>query len=294
MAQTITLTMVLPAPSGCNLKCPFCAIAQRGETQDSILEREDYLRFLNDAAAHLSVVRVSVQGHEPLLPEVWELTRTLLLSVHRLPVGRRIVTNGTYLAEHAYELSGLSDTVAVSLDSADANIHERLRGVPGCFVKTVQGIEAAVSSFGPEGVVVNSVLFPGKAEHLRGMPEFLVGLGVKEWSISPYKNMRAGGNVGDKQQLKKALLKVMEEGERAGLRVFLADELRRLGKDCFYDDILTESLEQETFVVRLSPDGSCSRGMECFESSSLAPVWNRVEEPHQFLRRILTEVGQAF
>ena len=184
--------------------------------------------------------------------------------------------------------------VAVSLDSANPRVHEKLRGVPGCFEQTVCGIKEALPYFGSEGVVVNSVLFPGKEEHLESMPAFLRSIGVSEWSIGPYKDMRQAGGYGDTVQLKDSLTRITERAQAAGLNVFLADELRRLDKENFYDGLFVRSLEEETYVVRLSPDATCSRGRECFGPSGDALVWDQIEEPNVFLRRILSEVGVTF
>jgi|SRR5215467_6088675 len=38
------LTFVLPAPSGCNLKCSFCLVRRRQETTDTLPRPEDYAR----------------------------------------------------------------------------------------------------------------------------------------------------------------------------------------------------------------------------------------------------------
>jgi hypothetical protein len=102
------------------------------------------------------------------------------------------------------------------------------------------------------------------------------------------------GSYGDTAQLKASLAKLTEQGKEAGINVFLADELRRLDSDGFYDGLFVRSLEEETYVVRLSPDATCSRGRECFGPSNLAPIWNKIETPHTFLRRILAEVGVVF
>ncbi len=113
----LLLTVVLPAPNGCNLKCPFCAIAQRGEATVSKLTDDHYLRFIKEAATHLPVSTFSVQGYEPLLPETWKLTKSVLGLADTLDLGTRLVTNGVLLAERSQELSGLVEIIAVSLDS---------------------------------------------------------------------------------------------------------------------------------------------------------------------------------
>lgn len=286
---TIVFTMVLPAPNGCNLKCPFCAIAQRGEATNAVMTDADYHTFLDDVCKHFEVDRLSIQGYEPLLPEVWALTKSLLEHADTFDLETRLVTNGTTLTKYAEELSGLVDLVAISLDSSDPAIHDQLRGVPGCFEEAIAGIKSAVHHFGRDGVVVNSVLFPGKERYLEGMPKLLQGLGVGEWTVGPYKDMRIGGHTGGKNQMKAALLRMSLLGAKYGLKASLADEFRKLDTGDFYKGLLVAALPPNVSVIRLSPDATCSQDFEILSPSGLAPTWDRKEAPHIFLQRRLSE-----
>jgi MoaA/NifB/PqqE/SkfB family radical SAM enzyme len=40
------LTFVVPAPTGCNLKCPFCLVRQRREITETRLEPWDHALFI--------------------------------------------------------------------------------------------------------------------------------------------------------------------------------------------------------------------------------------------------------
>ena len=163
-------TFVLPAENGCNLSCSFCAIAQRREATKPSLSSGDYVHFLIDALVTLQVHRVSIQGYEPLLPETWPLTRQLLKLASAFLCETSLVTNGVHLAENVAELARCVDSITVSLDSAQASIHDRLRGKVGAHASAVAGIRTAGNVFGGDALNVNSVLLPSKANNLSGMP----------------------------------------------------------------------------------------------------------------------------
>ena len=292
--SSLTLTMVLPAPNGCNLKCPFCAIAQRGEAREQELTAGDYLRFLRGVATNYPVSDFTLQGYEPLLPESWDLTRALLQAADAFDLGTGLVTNGVTLADYSRELAGLADTVTVSLDSHDGVRHDRLRGVIGAWKKTVEGIHGAVEYFGTEGVTVNSVLFPKKLAYLTGVPTLLRRLGVTNWVVSPLIDFRKDGYTSELSQLHQDLLVLSDLAKAEGVELFLADELRRYESTDLYQSISVAAVESDNYVIRLSPNGTLSRGREILRESSHAPRWDRVEEPARFLTRVLAEVGRRF
>ena len=287
------VTAIIPALHGCNLKCPFCAIAQRGEATTSYLEPQDYLMFLEGVAKYLPVTRFSLQGFEPLLPDSWELTKALFRVADRYDLETGLVTNGTYLAEHAEELSGLADLVAVSLDSADPRVHEKLRGVPGAFQGTVEGVREAVKHFG-DAISVNSVLFPSKEHYLEGMPNLLQSLGVQDWVISPLINFRSTGYQAAEEDIRRILRYYTNKAAAFDVETYLGDELRRYDVESLYQLLSAAALEREEYVIRLSPDGTCSRGKEILGQSQVAPIWDKKESPVIFVKRILADVGRSF
>ncbi len=290
--KNLFLTMVLPAPFGCNLKCPFCAIAQRGEApRASVLQDSDYVRFLSDVASEMEVGMFSLQGYEPLLPEIWELTRVLLQVADDHDLGTSLVTNGVCLEERAEELSGLVDGIVVSLDSADESTHDKLRGVTGAWSSTVQGVRAAVEFFGDE-LTVNTVLFPKRSDYLTGMPKLLGELGVAKWVISPLSDFVRGGYRARPKEIQDVLLSYTAEAEKYGVEVYLGDDLRSLEEGDLYEILSAHALDGDDYVVRLSPDARCARGREILAPSAHAPLWDKTEEPHVFLERILAEAGR--
>src|SRR3990167_349912 len=285
-------TFVLPAPNGCNLACPYCIIAQRKEAEQSWLTFEDYFRFLADVLTHLKVGRVSIQGFEPLLPEVWPTTLRLLKLSSVFFAQTGLVTNGTYLAENAADIAGLCDQVVVSLDSAQAHIHDKLRRVQGSFASARKGIEAALEANSGKGVIVNSVLLPGKADYLAGMPQLLQELGVVEWVISPMLSVEKKFYRPELRFVKETILRYSDEAQAYGVQVLLSDELRTTEEMEIFNTLTIRSLGEDDGIFRLSPDGSCSRGREILGLSSNSPKWDKVEQPSVFLRRIFADIDQ--
>ncbi len=293
MPKKTYATFVLPAPNGCNLGCAFCVIAHRKEAVDSKLAHEDYLRFLADILVHMPIARFSIQGYEPLLPETWPLTKALLKLAGAFFCETSFVTNGTYLAEHARELGefpGLVDAITVSIDSADLAIHDKLRRKNGALEATLQGIRALKREFRGD-IAVNSVLFPGKMAHLKDMPQLLANLGIEEWIISPHIRIGSDVKVPHGEKLKYDLLELSAMARAFGVKVLLSDELRLTEGGDLYKDVYVRSLKSREEIFRLSPDGSCSRGLEILGTSGPVPMWNTTESATLFLNRIFADRG---
>src|SRR5258707_173950 len=88
------LTFVVPAPDGCNLKCPFCLVRQRREITETCLQPEEFARFVREATERAPIFAVAVQGYEPLLPESLPYTQAILATGRFLGLPTAFVTNG--------------------------------------------------------------------------------------------------------------------------------------------------------------------------------------------------------
>ena len=75
--------------------------------------------------------------------------------------------------------------VGVSIDAADPETHDRLRGVPGAWEATVYGLVACAKELLDSGIRLSvlSVLLPRKRAYLDGMPKLLRLLGLREWIV---------------------------------------------------------------------------------------------------------------
>jgi hypothetical protein len=86
-----------------------------------------------------------VQGYELLLPESLPYTQAILATGRFLGLPTTFVTNGVKLGDAVDLLKTLSPSkIAISLDAASAEIHDRIRGVAGSWA--VAGIKRAIEA----------------------------------------------------------------------------------------------------------------------------------------------------
>jgi MoaA/NifB/PqqE/SkfB family radical SAM enzyme len=132
------INMVLMVNSACNMSCAHCSARTYLKSGRPNLTFEE-VRSVIDQFLDLGGASFILSGGEPTLHP------RLLDIVAHVDKSRCVVamfTNGTRLPELADELksAGLFGTL-VSIDSADPDHHDRLRGLPGAFDKAVAGIE---------------------------------------------------------------------------------------------------------------------------------------------------------
>ncbi|HPC33401.1 MAG TPA: radical SAM protein [Syntrophales bacterium] len=138
----------------CNLRCRHCWVcpAAPGEGEERTAALADLKRAIGTAKA-LGLGRVKLTGGEPLLrKDIVELLRFL----RREDLSIDIESNGTMIDR---EMAGVFrecavSQVSVSLDGARAERHDRLRGVNGCFEKTV----AALRHLREEGITTQVIM----------------------------------------------------------------------------------------------------------------------------------------
>jgi MoaA/NifB/PqqE/SkfB family radical SAM enzyme len=300
------LTFIVPASRGCNLKCSFCLVRQRREIAETCLQPDDFARFVRETADRAPIFAIAIQGYEPLLPESMPYTQAILASgrFRRLPT--TLVTNGVKLADTVDQLKTLSpNKIAISLDSASAEIHDRIRGVAGTWAAAVRGIERALAVLAPRtSLVVSSVLLPSKRHYLDSMPARLREIGVDRWIISPLLRVGAdqpGGPVGDRARIFRDLVILQEAADRAGIRLTIDDEFGHLGRDAAKSFQLSlralhvRTLPPNVELFRLAPSGRCSKGSEVLKRvTPETPQW-RPDAMHasDFLEMLRTHAPRS-
>ncbi|NIQ37117.1 MAG: SynChlorMet cassette radical SAM/SPASM protein ScmF [Proteobacteria bacterium] len=130
---------------GCNLRCRHCWISPKYQSEGSSYPTLDLnlFRSIIDQAKPLGLSGVKLTGGEPLLhPEI----QSILEFVQREGFDLTVETNGALCtSELARKIAVCkSPFVAVSLDGTDAETHEWVRGVPGCFDDALAGIRNLV------------------------------------------------------------------------------------------------------------------------------------------------------
>lgn len=131
----------------CNLACRHCWIEpdfQAGDNGGKHIPLEYVEKAIREAKP-LGLSSVKLTGGEPMLHpdfrEIVQLIGNAGLKVH-------IETNGTLVDRAMAEFLRRSNKVkfiSVSVDGVDAETHERLRVVPGCYDRAITGIRNLVS-----------------------------------------------------------------------------------------------------------------------------------------------------
>ncbi len=143
---------------GCNLKCRHCWLAPKYQGADKSLGEldPDIFRLIIQQAKPLGLSTVKLTGGEPLLhSHIRELLEVVLSEDLRLIVE----TNGVLCTpELAEKIAACKNAFAsVSVDGADAETHEWVRGVKGSFDAALDGIRNFVNA-GMKPQVIMSVM----------------------------------------------------------------------------------------------------------------------------------------
>lgn len=149
---------------GCNLRCRHCWLAPKyhhdAHTYPSLSLK--LFKSVIEQAKPLGLSTVKLTGGEPSLhPQIREILGEVRANRLRLIVE----TNGLLCTSELAQMIASCDDpfVAVSLDAADAKIHEWMRGVSGCFEKTIEGIRNLVET-GIEPQIIMTVARCNKGE----------------------------------------------------------------------------------------------------------------------------------
>ena len=130
---------------GCNLRCRHCWIAPKFQTENSIWPSVDFELFkeIISQGMDLGLSSVKLTGGEPLIhPDIEKIFDHIYGTGLRLT----IETNGVKCTPQIVEkiVKNKGAFVSVSLDGADAATHEWVRGVPGCFDASLEGVRNLV------------------------------------------------------------------------------------------------------------------------------------------------------
>ncbi len=127
----------------CNLACQFCyaGCGCRKDLRAEECSLDQLKRVLTVIREEAEVPSVSFTGGEPTLrPDLPELVRF----AKSLKMWTNLITNGTLVTPAlaaTLKAAGL-DSAQVSLEAADARLHDRIVRSPGAFAKTLVGLRA--------------------------------------------------------------------------------------------------------------------------------------------------------
>jgi radical SAM protein with 4Fe4S-binding SPASM domain len=172
--------------TACNLACRHCrrlepqTEAAPGELstqqgQRLIEQIADVGRSTGRAARPPAPPGLIFSGGEPLMrADIYEL----LDAARHAGLPTALATNGTLVSRHIAERISESGVrrVSVSLDGADARTHDRFRGITGCFIAALEGIENLRAAGLP--VQINVTLSRHNAAQLETIYDLAVRIGA--------------------------------------------------------------------------------------------------------------------
>jgi radical SAM protein len=164
----------------CALACSHCRASARPWRDPGELTSDESQRLVDDIA-DMGTPLVVFSGGDPLnRPDLTALIR------HAKGRGLRTATipaaSATLTRDHIEDLrsAGL-DQIALSLDFPRPELHDRFRGVPGAFEKTVTAASWARDAGLP--LQINTTLCAVTAPYLESMADFVGSLGIVFWEI---------------------------------------------------------------------------------------------------------------
>lgn len=172
--------VIWEATRACGLACVHCrasAILRRDPDELTPPEAES----LVDQVVGLGKPLFVVTGGDPLLrPDLPVILRRAVgagLTVAVTPSGTTLLDDA---AVAALQATGIH-RIALSLDGPDAGVHDRFRGVPGTFDRTLAAARAARRLGLP--LQINTTITPHNLELIEDMGAMVESLGAVLWSV---------------------------------------------------------------------------------------------------------------
>ncbi len=169
--------MVWELTLACNLKCLHCGSTAGGrrEAELSTAEALELCSGLKEAGCG----GVALMGGEPLLRKDFP---AIASRVRELGMELSVITNGTVRPDGIFTLlkSLGPRAVAISLDAAGPELHDRIRGVPGAFAKASSFIEDALKAGLPVSVI--TTVHKLNISELPGLRDIIKGRGIA-WQV---------------------------------------------------------------------------------------------------------------
>lgn len=162
----------------CTLSCPHCDREATSRDGANDLDTAECLRVI-DGILEVGNPTLVLTGGDPLLRD-----DIFTIAKYATSRGLRVVLSTTGQLMTPDIAAKIVDAgigrLGVSLDYADAKLHDKFRGEAGVFEKTIAGIGIAQKA--GLKVEVNSVIARFTLPHLKGLLDLLVDLGVATWN----------------------------------------------------------------------------------------------------------------
>jgi len=172
------LFVVIEPTYSCNLRCKTCNIHKTGKSDvnEKLLTVSEYKRFFEELKI-IGTQNVIICGGEPFVrrdtPDIIRAAKNCDLHIH-------VITNGTCLTDKIINnlFNMKLDMITFSLESSIPKIHEKIRGVKGCFSKTTDSIEKIIRGRNERKVnypkiIINSVISKYNYNDIHNIPNLL-------------------------------------------------------------------------------------------------------------------------
>jgi radical SAM protein with 4Fe4S-binding SPASM domain len=207
----------------CNLACRHCRRISTTPTKE--LSYKEGLQLIDQITKlsyhHINPAVLIFSGGEPLMREdLFELADY----AKKNNLATALATNGTLIdSSMAVKIAQASfGRVAVSLDGPNREIHDRIRGLAGCFDRAVAGIREARSANIP--VQINTTISQRNFKELPAMLELAVKLQAVAWHVFIFVPVGCGSELpADEmltgEQAEKGLHWLFEVSQRSEIQI---------------------------------------------------------------------------
>ena len=186
MTNLLSKNLHIYPTMNCQLNCKYCYVDFVNKDKNT-LEVDDYKDVFIDAKK-LGILTVDIAGGEPLL---YKHIVELLDMIHQYGFKSHVVTNGVALNKYINYFDvqkELIDILHLSLDSANSQLHDSIRGKQGAHKASVENIKEYIKrNISP--VYINYVLQKESFSQLGEMLDFSKNIGAKGIDIQYVLNV---------------------------------------------------------------------------------------------------------
>lgn len=177
------LFLVLWVTNRCNLRCKMC---DQWKTKPEMFSRElsteEWFSVI-DSAAKMHTMVITLTGGEPFLRAD---TPQILKRIHENGIKSHVCTNGTLINNALIKklMHSPPDSVSVSLDGPETEIHDKLRGKK-CFSNALNGIKLLKEKLPSTKVGINFIMCKQNFYTAHKMVPIAQQLGVDRLNVLP-------------------------------------------------------------------------------------------------------------
>jgi MoaA/NifB/PqqE/SkfB family radical SAM enzyme len=165
----------------CGLACQHCRAGAIKERSPEELSFEDVRSVLRSLASAEPKPVVVLTGGDPLerpdFYDIMDVARSLQLHVDVAPAVTPKLTRDAVFELKTHGVGAMS----LSLDGSDARRHDDLRGIPGCFVRTLEAAQFAHEAQIP--LQVNTLVTAGTLGDMPAIHECVGTMNARRWSL---------------------------------------------------------------------------------------------------------------